>query len=660
MIHPIPRAFYSDIETNDWLFELISSGHIMSGAVSCASISDLTASDLAGYTRIHLFAGIGGWDLALRMAEWPDDVPVWTGSCPCFPEGTLVLTKRGYIPIESVKVGDNVLTHKGRWRSVQAIGSDEADMVLVKGQGHWGLLTTANHPFLTGSDEWTAAGSLAGKRWRTVAAVPPSQIPQIENNRGVILERGRWRATGWKDGRTVYLGRFKSYDDAVRCRERALIQGRINARGADGADATTLGFARFLGYWLGDGWTSKDTVFLCGARGDAPILSEIMTEAGLTCSPSIERTSARARCGSKSLVRWLSEHFGATASGKRIPAWVHGAPPEWRREFLRGYQEADGHREPGVERFTTISRAIAVGVRVLLNQDGRSASIAWHQTKSRAIQGRNVSTAGGFYRITAYERSRSFSFNDLHGIGYVRTVKTAGRGTVFNIAVEEDESYTADGIIVHNCQPFSTAGKNKGTDDERHLWPEMLRLIRECTPAIIFGEQVSSRAGREWLAGVRADLEALGYAVGAADLCAAGAGAPHIRQRLYWGAIRLVDSERARLEGLCRNESYRNESGRITADSARSTAETGGALPGNAWEDCRVIVGADGKARRIEPGIEPLADGISNGMVHGIADSVSDEVNSTQQARKKRIAGYGNAIVPQVAATFIRAFVESI
>ena len=85
-----------------------------------------------------------------------------------------------------------------------------------------------------------------------------------------------------------------------------------------------------------------------------------------------------------------------------------------------------------------------------------------------------------------------------------------------------------------------------------------------------------------------------------------------------------------------------------------------GSIPENLWSDYRVIVGADGKARRIEPGIEPLADGISNGMVHGIADSVSDEVNSTQQARKKRIAGYGNAIVPQVAATFIRAFVESI
>jgi DNA (cytosine-5)-methyltransferase 1 len=107
------------------------------------------------------------------------------------------------------------------------------------------------------------------------------------------------------------------------------------------------------------------------------------------------------------------------------------------------------------------------------------------------------------------------------------------------------------------CQPFSVAGKGKGKSDERHLWPEFLRLIEKRRPATIFGEQVAGKDGLDWLAGVRADLEALGYAVGGADLCAAGTGtqgegwivhgdqagwerlvisAPHIRQRLYWVA----------------------------------------------------------------------------------------------------------------------------
>lgn len=86
------------------------------------------------------------------------------------------------------------------------------------------------------------------------------------------------------------------------------------------------------------------------------------------------------------------------------------------------------------------------------------------------------------------------------------------------------------------CQPFSVAGKGCGEDDERHLWPAFRRLISECRPPVVLGEQVAGKDGLLWLAGVRSDLEADGYVVGASDLCAAGVGSPHIRQRLYWVA----------------------------------------------------------------------------------------------------------------------------
>lgn len=86
------------------------------------------------------------------------------------------------------------------------------------------------------------------------------------------------------------------------------------------------------------------------------------------------------------------------------------------------------------------------------------------------------------------------------------------------------------------CQPFSSAGKRAGFVDERHLWPEFSRLIRECRPATVFGEQVASKDGLAWLDLVQADLGGAGYACGALDTCAAGFGAPHIRQRLYWVA----------------------------------------------------------------------------------------------------------------------------
>lgn len=86
------------------------------------------------------------------------------------------------------------------------------------------------------------------------------------------------------------------------------------------------------------------------------------------------------------------------------------------------------------------------------------------------------------------------------------------------------------------CQPFSNAGKRKGKADERHLYPELARLIGAGRPAALYGEQVSSKDGLAWLDDVFDHLEGEAYTVRALDSCAAGAGGPHIRQRLYWAA----------------------------------------------------------------------------------------------------------------------------
>jgi DNA (cytosine-5)-methyltransferase 1 len=179
------------------------------------------------------------------------------------------------------------------------------------------------------------------------------------------------------------------------------------------------------------------------------------------------------------------------------------------------------------------------------------------------------------------------------------------------------------------CQPFSAAGKGKGEADERHLWPEFRRLIAECRPPVVFGEQVASRLGREWLAGVRADLEALGYAVGAADLCAAGVGAPHLRQRLYWvahtyGAGRDRGPEPDQLQAQRVEASRRNDfDGRVRSP----------------WAAAGSLEGCDGSWRVLAPGVECLVDGLP--PVVG------------------RLRAYGNAVVPQVAAAFIRAYLEA-
>ena len=99
------------------------------------------------------------------------------------------------------------------------------------------------------------------------------------------------------------------------------------------------------------------------------------------------------------------------------------------------------------------------------------------------------------------------------------------------------------------CQPFSAAGNGGGVTDERHLWPVWFNLIRECRPRVVFGEQVEAAINHGWLDLVQSDLESEGYACGAAGIPAAGVGAPHIRQRLWFVADAQHDGGRANEQG---------------------------------------------------------------------------------------------------------------
>lgn len=170
------------------------------------------------------------------------------------------------------------------------------------------------------------------------------------------------------------------------------------------------------------------------------------------------------------------------------------------------------------------------------------------------------------------------------------------------------------------CQPFSVAsdGGAKGQSDERHLWPTWLSLIRERKPATIIGEQVAQSVNWGWWDFVALDLEELSYACAAAVLRADAIGASHERRRLYWVAH------------ACGTRWERHqpvECVPIPANAAQS-------LDGNPLVRARKAL-----------------DGDFDGLLH--CDGVSVVME------RSAIKGYGNSIVPQVAAEFIQAFLES-
>lgn len=258
------------------------------------------------------------------------------------------------------------------------------------------------------------------------------------------------------------------------------------------------------------------------------------------------------------------------------------------------------------------------------------------------------------------------------------------------------------------CQPFSAAGKQKGVEDERHLWPYFFRLIAECRPPVVFGEQVESAIGHGWLDVVSADLENADYAVGAVGIPAAGVGAPHIRQRLYWvadaagfrqqgerrpaGKEELGASERGTSGGLGNTERFlpgRNSGAGISSERGGSVRAICDAA-GPSGSVCRMADSAQlgcGEERPNSGGgaIGDRAQGIAAGLGAGGGHQRPGPTNgfwrdadwlfcrdgrwrpvepgtfplaSGAASRVGRLRAYGNAIVPQVAQAFIEAFLE--
>ena len=215
--------------------------------------------------------------------------------------------------------------------------------------------------------------------------------------------------------------------------------------------------------------------------------------------------------------------------------------------------------------------------------------------------------------------------------------------------------------------------------DERHLWPAWFHLISECRPAVLLGEQVAGKDAEPWVDLVHTDLEAVGYAFGAVPFPAAGCGAPHIRDRLYWVAHTNKQQRHGRLDagqgGWPQPADERAAGGQALANAAgRGCGVVGGeALPrrgGHAdggestfWSSAAWIPCRDGRWRPVESRVEPMADGLARELGYVRAEDgtwqLSPLVEKGQTySRTGRLRGYGNAICAPAAVEFIRAVME--
>jgi len=212
------------------------------------------------------------------------------------------------------------------------------------------------------------------------------------------------------------------------------------------------------------------------------------------------------------------------------------------------------------------------------------------------------------------------------------------------------------------CQPYSSAGKRKGKEDERHLWPEMLRVIREVAPRYVVGENVLGLTN--WNGGlvfdeVHTDLESAGYEVAAVVIPAAAVNAPHGRDRVWFVAKRVV------ADAVCGADG--NDSGEIVGTSSEIRRGTSVNVP-NQFCGTGVVADADGERSDIRTHDTKISRDIvatntkkfertkwesfpTKPAVCSGNDGVPDQLDGItfSKWRFESLKAYGNAIVPQVA-----------
>ena len=432
----------------------------------------------------------------VTQVDWSDfnerygAVDLIVGGSPCFPAGTLVLCESGFKPIEEVQVGERVVTHKGNLKRVLATGSKVSDTVMLKGQGSAGIECTPNHPFLSrstsrvwvnsvrnwkreiGQPEWTDARDMGGLYWLNVCHVADAETPPFPDfGKG---ERGK----GYVEDFTF-----------------------------------TPGFFYFVGRWLGDGWANvhmrkgrrsspMKRVYVCSSHSEADELERKLVHSGLHFGRADNGTVVRFTCSSTQLYDWLVGNFGVHADGKNMPAWVLSLDEANRRAMLEGYLDADGTKALNGYKSTTINRALSNGMKALAGSLGMASSVTYQENdRDCVIEGRHVNERGNYVQ-SYYANSRSAFFEDCGFYGLVRKVEPCRESVrVYNLEVEDDNSFTADGIAVHNCQSFSVAGKRESLQGASRLMFEYIRAVAETRPRWFVWENVPGALSAKGLEG---------------------------------------------------------------------------------------------------------------------------------------------------------------
>lgn len=362
----------------------------------------------------------------------------------CVDKDTLVLTSEGHKPIKDICVGDLVLTHRNRWRKVTNVWNNgKRSVVRSTGTGHYGLVSTPDHKFYTGKIKQRTVCDNGVRR-----SVWHQQPPTWEPIGDFRLTEPNWR---W--------GSPSDFTAADVCQ---MPDGILKIKGGV-LNIYSEEFMWLLGHYMAEGCFWGHNLIVLSVHKDE--VDEIIGRyAGIGLNARLRKYIRPNNDGrsievtSKSLKTFISQHIPGKSTDKSIPMWIFNLDDNLKRAFLDGYIYGDGYiTVDGHARISTASKKLAFDTRLLANTLNIANGVSYTYQDGHHLNDGHYIRGGDIYQVYlnfsepgSMKHSRT-KFIDGHAWSTVRSVEDFGEADVYDIEVEEDHSYVAEGIVVHNC-----------------------------------------------------------------------------------------------------------------------------------------------------------------------------------------------------------------
>ena len=456
-------------------------------------------------------------------------------SFPCFTADTLILTNLGYKKIIDVKPGDYVLTHTNTWKKVINFFDNGIKSVYkLHAMPVDTLECTENHRFYIREMYRTYKHLKNGKRENTRHFKEPiwKECKDLTKKDYIGI------AINQKSELPKWDGIDIEWEDRNRVDHKNDIEPLLNKSS----------FWWLMGYYLGDGWEShQGGIVLAANDKKLEKLKPIVESLGFHSVIVKERTVYKVKILFKEIAAFV-QMFGKYAYGKKVPIEVLNLPIQLLKAFVEGYFAADGSFSNGKYRATSVSKELIYGIAQAVVKVYKTPYSIYksHRNETCVIEGRTVHQRDTYsiaFKIEKCKQDKAF-YEDGYIWCPIHSITKLDNQNVYDIEVEEDHSFTANGVIVHNCTDLSLAGRQAGMSRDSGtrsglLW-EVERILKELPkeqlPDVLIMEnvpQVHSEKNlpdfEDWILYLRH----LGYSNYYGDLNAKDFGVPQNRERCF-------------------------------------------------------------------------------------------------------------------------------